>query len=68
MTKDELLEKYENAFLEIVACCCFTESPMIEEQANALKAVDCICKDFYMSLDDQTRQDLSNKMDAKREE
>ena len=42
----ELLKKYEAALFEICFCCAAVDCSL-EQQSEALKAIDTICKEFY---------------------
>ena len=50
----ELLKKYENALFEICFCCAAVDCSL-EQQSEALKAIDKICAEFYSIQEEEMR-------------
>ena len=52
--ESELLKKYEAALLEICFCCAAVDCSL-EQQSEALKAIDKICAEFYSIPEEELR-------------
>lgn len=50
----ELLKKYENALFEICFCCAAVDCSL-EQQSEALKAIDKMCAEFYSIPEEELR-------------
>lgn len=50
----ELIKKYENALFEICFCCAAVDCSL-EQQSEALKAIDKICAEFYSIPEEELR-------------